>query len=240
MPTNSFHTRCPASCRKIVTLRPGEPGYPPGASLWDTWNEPAVLFPTAESIAGPPLAAVGHMDILSRPSIGLLCSVRCPGSLILMTYEFAKKTPHDGAAVIGGFHSPMERTCLDTLLARHVPVICCPGRRLNERGIPRAWDAALAEGRLLVLSPFVESQRHVTRSLARQRNSFVAALANVLFVPYAVSGGYTEAVVRSCLHRGKPVCTFRDEENHHLGALGARAIGLDELLALAAPKTTPG
>jgi len=238
MPTNSSHTRVPSFCRTLLSIRPGDPGYPPAATTWQAWHDPGGLFPDREPVAGPALAAIGQLNILTRPSIGLLCSIRCPGNLILTTYDFAKKTPQDGATIIGGFHSPMERTCLATLLARHVPVVYCPGRRLNEKGIPHAYDPALAEGRLVIVSPFVDSQRHVTRDLAQQRNQFVAALANVLFVPYAMRGGKAEAVVRMCLQQGKPAYTLADGENKHLVDVGAYGITLEELLELAANPAT--
>lgn len=237
MSTNVAHTRALPSCRTLLILKPGDAGYPPCVREWPAWRDPGGLFSSGDDAPGPVLAAVGQAGILARPSLGLLCSVRCPGNLVLLTYDFAKKTPHDGPSIIGGFHSPMERTCLDTLLARHVPVVYCPGRRLNERGIPRAWDPALAEGRLLVVSPFPDSQRHVTRYLALQRNQFVALLADALFVPFAMRGGSTEGVVRLSLHRGKTVYTLADRENGHLLSLGARGVTPGELLEQACNET---
>jgi hypothetical protein len=220
-----------------VIVRPADPWYPRGARRWTSGDEQDGLFGGEAASPGPQLATIGQLSVLDRPSIGLLCSVRCPGSIILETYEYAKRTPHDGAAIIGGFHSPMERTCLDTLLVRHVPVVYCPARRLNARGVPRAWESALAEERLLIISPFVASQRRVTRDLAHRRNCFVAALADLLFVPFAVQGGNTEAVVRGAIHRGTAVYTFREMENDHLLSLGVRGVGMQELLSLAALQT---
>jgi hypothetical protein len=219
--------------RTIATLHPGDPAYPIAAVQWSLWKDPASFFTAGGDTVGPSLAILGQPGILAQRTLGLLCSVRCPGHLILATYDFAKKTPRDGAAIIGGFHSPMERTCLDTLLARHVAVIYCPGRRLTQRGFPRAWDPAFSEGRLAALSPFAESLRHVTRDIAGQRNLFVAALATALFVPFAVSGGKTEAVVRISLQQGKDVYTLRDPENQPLIELGARGVSVEELLAVA-------
>ncbi len=236
MSTDSSRTHMPGAFRSIVVVPPGTSTYPPAVGQWHDLSGAEDLFAAGDAASGPALAAIGHLGLLARPSIGLLCSVRCPGSLLLATYEFAQKAPQDGAVIVGGFHSPMERTCFATLLARHVPVVYCPARRLNERGVPRAWDGAFAEQRLLVLSPFVKVQRRVTRALARQRNVLVAALADMLFVPYALRGGNTEAVVRMSLHRGKPVCTLRDEENGHLMSIGVRGVALKELLTMAAPE----
>jgi predicted Rossmann fold nucleotide-binding protein DprA/Smf involved in DNA uptake len=232
MSTNSAHMHAPQSGRRITVVRQGEEGYPAAASEWNQWTEQDALFSGEEAGAAPPLAIVGSLGILTRPTIGLLCSVRCPGNLILNAYDFAKKTPHDGPAIIGGFHSPMERTCFETLLVRHVPIVYVPGRRLNQRGIPSAWWDACAEDRLLILSPFADSQRHVTRDLAHRRNLLIAALADSLFVPHAIRGGDTEAVARMSLHRGKAVYTLDDGENTYLVQMGARSMTVAEMLTL--------
>jgi predicted Rossmann fold nucleotide-binding protein DprA/Smf involved in DNA uptake len=194
------------------------------------------LFSLPGENPGVEIVAMGDLSLLSRASLGLLCSVRCPGGIVLTTYDFARMTPPDGSVIVGGFHSPMERTCLDTLIARHVPVIFCPARRLNPRGIPRSWDGPLAEQRLLILSAFVPSQRRVTRGLARQRNRFVAALSSFLFVPFASRGGASESLVRACLCAGKEVRTLQAEENEHLMAMGVQGMTLKDLLGMTAAK----
>jgi predicted Rossmann fold nucleotide-binding protein DprA/Smf involved in DNA uptake len=237
MSTNTTHTTTPGPPRRISVFQQGEEGYPPAAVGWTPWNEQDALFVGDDAVAGPTLATIGSLSILTGPTIGLLCSVRCPGNLILATYDFAKRTPHKGPAIIGGFHSPMERTSFETLLVRHVPIVCVPARRLNQRGIPRAWWAASAEDRLLILSPFTDSQRHVTRDLAHRRNLLIAALSDTLFVPHATRGGETEAVARMSLHRGKMVYTLEDEENAHLMRLGARGVTVDDLLTMAHQKS---
>jgi predicted Rossmann fold nucleotide-binding protein DprA/Smf involved in DNA uptake len=232
MSTNATHTNAPGQGRRITMVSRGEDGYPAAAVDWCQWNAQDALFAGDDTGTGPALATIGSLNILRRPTIGLLCSIRCPGNLILAAYDFAKRTSHDGPAIIGGFHSPMERTCFETLLVRHVPTVCIPARRLTPRGIPRAWWTATAEDRLLILSPFTGAQRHVTRNLAHRRNLFIAALADVLFVPHAIHGGETEAVARMSLHRGKGVYTLEDKENAHLLRLGVRGVTLDGMLTL--------
>jgi hypothetical protein len=229
------HTaRTPAFSPRLYSITPGEADYPCIPGVWPSAAPADGLFPPPEACAGIPIAAIGDRMLLSRFTIGLVCSVRCPGWIVLATYEFARTTPPGGAAIAGGFHSPMERTCLDTLLARHVPVIYCPARRLNARGIPRAWEIPLAEQRLLILSPFTPAQRRVTRDLARERNRFVAAVSGMVFVPSASRGGGTESLVRTCLRYGREVCTWVGEDNAHVTALGARGLAAGELLLRAA------
>lgn len=61
----------------------------------------------------------------SCPKLALFCSIKCPGKLILNTYDLAKKLRQEGITVISGFHSPMEKECLRILLRSQNPVFWC-------------------------------------------------------------------------------------------------------------------
>ena len=62
------------------------------------------------------ISSMGNVAILERPMVALLCSEKCPGKLILDTYDLAKLFRKQGVTVISGFHSPMEEECLRILL----------------------------------------------------------------------------------------------------------------------------
>jgi hypothetical protein len=49
---------------------------------------------------------IGDVKILNTPLLGLLCLIRCPGRVIMQTYDLARALRDAGVAVIGGFHSP--------------------------------------------------------------------------------------------------------------------------------------
>jgi predicted Rossmann fold nucleotide-binding protein DprA/Smf involved in DNA uptake len=78
------------------------------------------------------LTALGNFDILQRKKLALFCSVKCPGALILQTYDLARALRDAGVAVIGSFHSPMEKECLTLLLRGTQPVIVCPARSIDK------------------------------------------------------------------------------------------------------------
>ena len=66
------------------------------------------------------MQTIGDAAILNQPKVALFCSVKCPGKLILETYDLAKRFRNEGILVISGFHSPMEQECLRILLrSRH-------------------------------------------------------------------------------------------------------------------------
>jgi len=191
------------------------------------------LYPSAlRSYLGDRAPAVitarGNFDILHdkthAPRVALFCSIQCSGSLILQTYDLARALRGAGVTVIGGFHSPMEKECLAVLLGGTQPVIACPARSIERMRLPADRKAALTQGRLLLLSPFEEKLRRPTLDRARERNEFVAALADTILIAHAAPGGKTERFCHDVLAWGKPLLTLEGGENAGLLALGARAV----------------
>ncbi|BBO83598.1 hypothetical protein DSCO28_41640 [Desulfosarcina ovata subsp. sediminis] len=60
--------------------------------------------------------AIGNLDILDTNLLGVFCSIRCPGSIILNTYDCMRILRDSGVAVVSGFHAPIEKDGLDILL----------------------------------------------------------------------------------------------------------------------------
>ena len=187
---------------------------------------PASLMACLGSKDPRSFAAIGDPTVLERPLLALFCSVKCPGDLILKTFDLARELREKGVPVIGGFHSPMERECLDLLLKGKQPVALCPARSIENMRIRKEWRKPLDQGRLLILSPFSPDQRRVNTSLAEQRNLFAAALASSIFIAHAAAGSKTEAFCRKVLAWGKPVLTFDSPANQTLLDLGARPWGV--------------
>ena len=175
------------------------------------------------------IRAIGNPKILDRPLVGLFCSVKCPGDLILRTYDLVRILRDVNVAVIGGFHSPIEKDCLDLLLRGTQPVVICPARSVERMRIKKEHRQPLNEGRLLFLSPFNKSQRRPTVKTSHCRNLFVAALSAVLFVAHAGPNSKTESICREALSWKKPIYTFDSNYNEHLIQMGARAITLDNV-----------
>jgi hypothetical protein len=143
-----------SSLPPIRTFRPGEPPFPPAAAQWREWYDGEGLFD--DTI---PIAYLGEPAPLLRPSLGLVCSGHCPGTILLETYRFARNLLPDGPTIIGGFHSPMERDCLDTYSCTTC-LWCMPGRRLKTRSVSLGWRSAIADRRLLLR--LLREQKRVT------------------------------------------------------------------------------
>ncbi|MBM4259433.1 MAG: hypothetical protein FJ147_26485 [Deltaproteobacteria bacterium] len=175
----------------------------------------------------------GQCDLLHnrhyRPVFALFCSIQCPPTLILQTYELAHALRDAGITVISGFHSPMEKECLSILLQGKQPVILCPARSLDGISISAKKKIALEQERLLLLTSFTAEERRPTTERAQARNALVAALADVVFVAYAAPGGKTEKFCREILAWKKPVLTLDSHENAHLFSLGINIVRPEQI-----------
>jgi predicted Rossmann fold nucleotide-binding protein DprA/Smf involved in DNA uptake len=181
------------------------------------------------------LHGIGERQILNQKSLGLICSVQCPGSVVIKTFDAIRELRDAGVVVAGGFHSPMEQECLDFLLRGDQPVIVSPAKGLCRPRLSAAWRTDIDAGRLLLLSPFGNTVTRTTAAQAETRNEFIAALSHAVLIPHASTGGKAAAIARQILERGQPLFTFDDDENSELLKLGAQTYQIPELKALIRP-----
>lgn len=201
----------------IVHVKQDDPRYPATLKTYLGGRAPATL------------TALGNLDILQRRTLALFCSIKCPGDLILQTHDLVQNLRRPGLAVIGGFHSPMERECLTILLCRTQPVILCPARSIAGMRMRAEHKQPLVEDHLLLLSPFSEKQRRITSDTSVVRNRFVAVLADAIFVAYAEPGGKTEQLCRDAIGWHKPLHTFNSDTNANLITIGAKPVNPDDV-----------
>jgi predicted Rossmann fold nucleotide-binding protein DprA/Smf involved in DNA uptake len=74
-------------------IQQGESNYPSSVMQYLTADTPSFI------------TALGNLDILRNKPLAVLCSNKCPGSLILKTYDFMRQMRDEGVTVISGFHS---------------------------------------------------------------------------------------------------------------------------------------
>lgn len=172
----------------------------------------------------------GNTDILKNDKLGFLCSTKCPGNLILKTYDFIQSLKETDIAVVSGFHSLIEKESLSFLLRSAQPVIICPARGIEGMRIPADWKGPLKEGRLLILSPFDKNIRRPTAEISYQRNKFVAAIADKILIAHASARSKTETFCKEILTWGKPILTFDSPHNSNLITLGAKPISPENVL----------
>jgi hypothetical protein len=151
----------------------------------------------AESSAQKPIFHfLGNPHLLHLPKTALFASTKCPGSVILPTYDQAARWRDEGRCIISGFHSPIEKECLSILLRGTSPVIICPARNLPSR-IPPDWLPHIEAGRILILSAFAATESRVTAALATRRNEYVAGLSDEVWIAHAYQGGKLQNFIQN-------------------------------------------
>jgi len=173
------------------------------------------------------LTTIGNLDILHNKTLAVFSSAKCPGAIILKTYDLMKKLRETDITVTSGFHSAMERECLNILLKGKQPVIICPARSIEGMRIRAEYEEPLKEGRLLFLSPFPEEEKRISSERALRRNYFVAALATSIFIPYAAPKSSTEMFCQEILKWGKQMYTIDDEKNKNMIAAGVKPVSTE-------------
>ena len=196
---------------------------------------PAALRRCADAGGAPDFTLNGDLGILDSTRIGFFCSVRCPGDVILKTYDLAQMLRETDVTIVGGFQSPMEKECLDLLLRGSASVVVCPARGLSRMRIPKNWKEPLTEGRLLILSFFDDGIRRPTADLAVKRNAHIAALADRILIAHAEKGGKTETLCKEALTQGKSVFAIESPDNAHLVELGVVPVRADDPAPLSCP-----
>ena len=182
-------------------------------------------------VSYPRIWAIGNLDILKTRLIGFFCSTKCPGSVIVHIYDLARALRDSGISVISGFHSPMEKECLDLLWRGRPPVVLCPARNIDQIRFPAAWRTPIAEGRMLVLSPFGAPHRRPTADLAEQRNRFVSTLADTVAIAHAHSGSKIDRLYTWSMALGKRVYTLDLRENANLMHHGVTGYAVPDLVS---------
>lgn len=138
------------------------------------------------------LTLVGSPALLAaRPRIAFLCSRACPAAAILPAMEALQAHRDRGNAIVSGFQSPLEREALRLLLRGKNPILIVAARALDRYTPPSEWRDAIAQSRLLLLSPFTAADHATVRDAktAGFRNRLVLALADERIIPHATPGG---------------------------------------------------
>ncbi len=184
------------------------------------------------------------------PSIALLCSSRCPGTVIVHGLDVAIALKNAPVTIVSGFQSPLEKESLKFLLKGSVRLVVCPARSAVGMRIPAAWQKAMADGRLKIRS-FIDEEtsahseadlerpkarsartnaqarrlpKRPTTDLAEQRNRFACAISDAVLILHASPGGKLERLASELLAAGRRVWTLDDPANASLIASGGRPL----------------
>lgn len=139
--------------------------------------------------------SLGNNDLLKLPKTAFLCSRKISASVVLKCYDWAIAQREAGNCVISGFHSQIEKDVLHYLLKGKQPIILALARGLKEKLEPEFVEP-LAQGRLLIITPFDQSIKRVSSHTAQIRNQMMIELAEEITIGYASPSGQLEELLK--------------------------------------------
>lgn len=123
---------------------------------------------------------LGNKELLKWRKIGFLASRKISTSAILPTLDWVVETSkRTDVAVVSGFHSRLEKDVLKFLLQGKCGIIVVLARGMY-RKLPKIYDDAMKENRLLIISLEKETVTRVSERTAHKRNKYVEKLADEL------------------------------------------------------------
>lgn len=129
---------------------------------------------------------LGNKELLKRRKIGFLASRKISSSAILPTLDWAIEiSKQSDVAVVSGFHSRLEKDVLKFLLQGKRGIIVVLARGMY-RKLPKIFDVAMKENRLLIISLEKETVTRVSERTAHKRNKYVEKLADELRQIYSL------------------------------------------------------
>jgi predicted Rossmann fold nucleotide-binding protein DprA/Smf involved in DNA uptake len=134
------------------------------------------------------LALLGDAAIWDFSKIAFLASDRFSADSVLKSYDWAKEMRRQNRCVISGFQSKLEKDVLEILLRGESPIILALSRGLYERP-PAKYRHHVDGGRMLIISQFDATIGRPNRELARQRNEYIADVADEIVIAHIHEGG---------------------------------------------------
>lgn len=129
---------------------------------------------------------LGNEELLNWWKIGFLASRKISSSAILSTLDWAVEiSKRADVVVVSGFHSRLEKDVLKFLLQGKCGIIIVLARGMY-RKLPKIYDVAMKENRLLIVSLEKETVIRVSERTAHKRNKYVEKLADKLRQIYSL------------------------------------------------------
>lgn len=123
---------------------------------------------------------MGNEALLTEPLTAFMAAGRVDIRAVMPSYDWARSAAHERLTVVSGFSSRLERDVLDFLLRGRGGIIIVLARRMYAR-IPAAWQEAMEQDRLLIVS--ISNDVRQSRTNAARRNRCVASIAMEVVMP---------------------------------------------------------
>ena|ERR1700742_1649975 len=146
---------------------------------------------------GRTLWSHGNADLLNQSLNALLCSRACRAAKIIEAMDLAQRWRVENRAIIGGFHTAVEKECLRIFLRGPQAIVVCPARGIAPFQLPVEWQTKYKRGEVLILSAFHPSVRRATKRTAEIRNRLVLDLATDVTIIHATPRGALDNLTKN-------------------------------------------
>ena len=121
---------------------------------------------------------LGNKELLGIKKIGFLASRKISTLSIIPMLDWAMQIREQtDVAIVSGFHSRLERDVLKILLQGECGIIIVLARGMY-RKLPKQYEKAMEQNRLLIISNEKESVTRVSELSAHNRNKYVEELSD--------------------------------------------------------------
>ena len=121
---------------------------------------------------------LGNTELFEKRKVGFLASRKISTLSILPTLDWAMQiSKQKDIAIVSGFHSKMERDVLKILLQGECGIIVVLARGMY-RKLPKQYEEAMLQNRLLIKKKKKESVIRVSEATAHKRNGYVREIAD--------------------------------------------------------------
>ncbi|MBN2543371.1 DNA-processing protein DprA [bacterium] len=194
---------------KYDTINIGDKDYPLQSKDYFKNNSPKTLHYT------------GNLDLLSKPTIGILSSRKVETNIILDTYNIIKQLTAKAFVFISGWASPLEEDLFGKILKTEAPFGIVLAKGIENYDINVRIQSKLDDGKAVILTHCKPDVKRTTRSTALRRNKLVIALSDKVFMPQAEKGTGTYKLAIEAIKKGKPVYTIDKPVNRDFINKGA-------------------
>lgn len=121
---------------------------------------------------------LGNKELLKQKKVGFIASRNISSLSILPTLDWATEvSKREDNAIVSGFHSKMERNVLEILLKGQCGIIVVLARGMY-RKLPKQYEEAMSQNRLLIISNEKDNVKRVSEQTAHKRNEYVREIAD--------------------------------------------------------------
>lgn len=126
---------------------------------------------------------LGNKELLKQKKVGFLASRKISSLSILPTLDWATEvSKREDTAIVSGFHSKMERNVLEILLKGRCAIIIVLARGMY-RKLPKQYEEAMLQNRLLIISNEKDNVKRVSEQTAHKRNEYVKSISDEMYSP---------------------------------------------------------